>query len=106
MAYVAVGPACLICHNERLMMRLDAYYYGFNSTGNAEVDKLLSAVACAGKAFHGTEDWQEKCEPYEDFLRGANPVDWIQNAANDLAKHIESVSVPKTSTITNDKEVI
>lgn len=29
-----------------------AYYYGFDETGCLEVDRVLSAVARAGKAFH------------------------------------------------------
>lgn len=28
-------------------MRLDAYYYGFDSTGVPEIDRILSAVACS-----------------------------------------------------------
>jgi hypothetical protein len=60
-------------------LRMDAYYYGFGSTGVAEIDLILSAVACAGKAYHHTEAWQDECEwePHE----GKCPVDWIYNAA-------------------------
>ena len=68
-------------------MRLDAYYYGFDPTGNELIDRILSAVACAGKAYHHTEDWHETVDvPYEDFLRGECPQDWIQNAANDAMR--------------------
>ena len=38
-------------------MPMRAYYYSFAWTGTRPVDKILSAVACAGKAFHMTEDW-------------------------------------------------
>jgi hypothetical protein len=68
-------------------LRMDAYYYGFDSTGVLAVDKILSAVACAGKGFHNTEDWNDKCE-WQDHT-GETPVDWIQNAANEAADEIE-----------------
>jgi hypothetical protein len=76
-------------------MRLDAYYYGFTRTGHEGIDRILSAVACAGKAFHHTNQWTDEVwdgtprdkrpAPYEPFLRGWTPVEWIQNAANDAA---------------------
>jgi hypothetical protein len=66
-------------------MRLNAYYYSFHPTGDEMIDRILSAVACAGKAFHHTEDWDTELHPYEDFLRGSTVVEWIQNAANDAA---------------------
>jgi hypothetical protein len=71
-------------------MRMDAYYYGFEPTGVEEIDRILSAVACAGKAYHRTEDWLNECAPYEPFLRGSCPIDWIQNAANDAAAALAS----------------
>jgi len=49
-------------------MRLDAYYYGFDPTGVEAIDRILSAIACAGKAYHLTEDWQEQCEPSSHFF--------------------------------------
>jgi hypothetical protein len=83
-------------------MRLNAYYYSFQSTGTEFVDRVLSAVACAGKAFHHTEDWtdevfdfkgQDNVErvpmPYEPFLRGWTPIEWIQGAADDAAKELD-----------------
>ena len=73
-------------------MRLNAYYYAFEPTGVEAIDRILSAVACAGKAYHLTEDWGEKTPPYEDFLRGECPIDWIQNAANDAAKEYLGVA--------------
>lgn len=77
-------------------MRLNAYYYSFQQTGVEAIDRILSAVACAGKAFHHTEQWTDdvydvdadgnkRPEPYEPFLRGWTPAEWIQNAANDAA---------------------
>jgi hypothetical protein len=64
--------------------RMDAYYYGFEPTGVASIDRILSAVACAGKAYHHTEEWREDAGT-RDHLRGATPVEWIQNAAIDAA---------------------
>jgi len=65
-------------------MRMKAYYYDFIKTGVPEIDRILSAVACAGQAYHHTEGWQDEAPPY-DGHRGDCPVDWIQNAANDAA---------------------
>lgn len=68
-------------------LRMDAYYYGFAPTGVELIDRILSAVACAGKAFHHTEDWTEEgIRPYEDVFTGDTCVDWIQNAANEAAQ--------------------
>ncbi|HJV75454.1 MAG TPA: hypothetical protein VJ654_14605 [Noviherbaspirillum sp.] len=66
-------------------LRMDAYYYGFTPTGIIEIDRILSAVACAGKAYHHTEEWGERTRPYEDCFKGTCPVDWIQIAANEAA---------------------
>lgn len=65
-------------------MRMDAYYYGFDPTGVPEIDKILSAVACAGKAFHHTNAWNDEASPYP-YHQGSTPRDWIQNAANEAA---------------------
>lgn len=43
--------------------RMDAYYYGFDSTGVDDIDRLLSAVACAGKAFHHHPSEFERVNP-------------------------------------------
>lgn len=66
-------------------MRMEAYYYSFEPTGVPEIDRILSAVACAGKAYHHTEDWKDKANPYP-YHDGETPVEWIQNAANAAAK--------------------
>ena len=70
-------------------MRMDAYYYSFEPTGNSAIDTILSAVACAGKAYHHTDCWQDETRPYEDAHTGDCPVDWIQNAANKAAADME-----------------
>ena len=67
-------------------LRMNAYYYSFDKTGNLAIDRILSAVACAGKAYHHTDDWNNGCLPYEECHRGATPVEWIQNAAIDAAE--------------------
>lgn len=66
-------------------MRMNAYYYSFEETKIQEIDKILSAVACAGKAYHHTEDWRNNCDPYDGHT-GKNPIEWIQNAANQAAE--------------------
>lgn len=70
-------------------LRMNAYYYSFSPTGYNEIDRILSAVACAGKAFHNTDCWTDGCDPYEGHV-GDNPIDWIQNAANDCATYFKS----------------
>ena len=80
--------------------RMNAYYYSFDSTGSDPVDKILSAVACAGKSFHHTDDWYEHASPQDDHT-GGTPIDWIQNAAIEAAAEIERLqdqiyeSIPK-----------
>lgn len=64
---------------------MTAYYYSFDHTGCREVDEILSAVACAGKAFHHTEDWNL------DAYGEGPPVKCIQEAAKRAAKHIEQL---------------
>jgi hypothetical protein len=66
-------------------VRMDAYYYGFDPTGVPEIDRILSAVACAGNSYHNTEDWNDKSSPWEGHT-GSTAVEWIQNAAIDAAR--------------------
>ena len=62
--------------------RLDAYYFGFDSTGVPEVDAILSAVAYAGKGYHHTDEWGGGESRFgEDRPYG----DVIQAAANEAA---------------------
>ena len=68
--------------------RMDAYYYGFEPTNKDAINKILGAVACAGRAFHYTECWVDEISPYDDHT-GETPCDWIQNAANEAAKEVE-----------------
>lgn len=73
---------------EKRGLRMNAYYFGFVPTGVELIDRILSAVACAGKAYHHTEDWGSETERYEDVFRGTSPVEWIERAAQDAAAEI------------------
>ena len=66
---------------------MDAYYYGFDATGSETIDKILGAVACAGKSYHHTENWDEEVCVYDDHT-GKTPTEWIQNAAVEAAAEI------------------
>ena len=69
--------------------RMDGYYYGFYPTGCDPVDEILSAVACAGKAYHHTESWNDP--PWGD-PEGKTERDKIQEAADKAAKIFNAVS--------------
>lgn len=70
-------------------MRMNAYFYSFTPTGVEGIDKILSAVAQAGKAFHHTNQWSESCE----WLGEKSYVDLIQDAANELAAILKQKGV-------------
>lgn len=72
-------------------LRMDAYYYGFGLTGIHAVDLILSAVACAGKAFHHTDCWFDESTPYDGHT-GSTPVEWIQNAGNAAAEQFAKIN--------------
>ena len=78
-------------------MRMYAYYYGFNPTGVDLIDRILSAVACAGGAYHNTEYWTDPIDPYEDVFRGGTCVEWIQNAADDAAAELVHARAEETT---------
>ena len=75
---------CGLAYNERM----DADYYGFELTGVEPIDRILSAVASAGKGYHHTEYWSDEFDGERDIppFRGRNYIEWIQNAANDAAQ--------------------
>jgi len=74
-------------NDSRQELRMDAYYYSFERTGNDAIDKILSAVACAGKAYHNTESWlDEDGRATYCGHKGKSPVEWIQNAANEASR--------------------
>ena len=72
-------------------LRMDAYYYFFEPTGVYEIDLILSAVACAGKAYHHTEAWQDETPKYHPDFDGECPQDWIQSTADKAAKMINDL---------------
>lgn len=68
--------------------RMGAYYYWFDRTGEPAIDAILSAVAYAGKAFHGTEDWDLTDVNYGPIRGDMSAVDVIQAAANEAARQL------------------
>lgn len=78
---------------QRLVMpdqlRMNAYYYSFEKTGVVEIDRILSAVAMAGKAYHGTDQWGDGTYTYTEQLTYGGkitPVELIQEMANRAAR--------------------
>ena len=61
------------------------YNFGFDSSGNRAVDKILVAIAKVGRSYHDTEDWYSG-EPA--------PIEYIQDAANDLADYVNKLEKP------------
>ena len=74
--------------------KMEAYYYGFDYTGEPAVDAILSALAWAGKGWHSTEFWNVPGEPvgydYGPFLadREQSPADVIEAAAHEAAAEL------------------
>ena len=67
------------------MKDLNSYYFSFEKTGNEKVDNLLYAICRAGKAFHSTSQWNDEVGEIYKNVKGDTPIEWIQNAANDIA---------------------
>lgn len=74
-------------------LRMDAYYYSFEPTGVLAVDRILSAVASAGKGSHHTAEWNE---PMRD---GKSAVEMIQDAANAAAAEFRNPAPPSPDTV-------
>ena len=74
--------------------KMEAYYYGFDYTGEPAVDAILSALAWAGKGWHSTKFWNVPGEPvgynYGPFLadREQSPADVIEAAAHEAAAEL------------------
>lgn len=66
------------------MKDLNSYYFSFEKTGNEKVDNLLYAICRAGKAFHSTSQWNDEVGEMYENVKGDTPIEWIQNAANDI----------------------
>lgn len=58
----------------------DAYYYGFDKTGDPAIDAILQAVSLAGKGCHHTSDWSEYGYP-ERIQRAANLAASLRRSA-------------------------
>lgn len=65
-------------------LRMDAYYYGFTPTGMRCIDEILSAIACAGKAYHHTDRWNDSDDGEPSY------AELIQEAANRAAEALRS----------------
>ena len=70
-------------------LRMNAYYYSFDETGVLAVDRVLSAVATAGKAYHHTDQWTEPMGRRPNLEQTA--VQLIQVSAQEAADHITSL---------------
>lgn len=70
-------------------LRLSAYYFTFSATGVAEIDRILEAVAMAGKAYHSTEYWAD-----EDH--GESFVSLIQRRAIEAAQALAPLPPQET----------
>lgn len=77
--------------SEKPNLRMSAYYYSFDHTGDFCVDKILSAIACAGKGFHHTESWEDELGYEVETFKGKSYIEWIQNAAIDTAKELQEL---------------
>jgi hypothetical protein len=66
-------------------LRMNAYYYGFTATGVRIVDEILSAVACAGKGYHNTDQWAD------DDGDDPSYAQLIQEAADRAAKVVRDL---------------
>ena len=73
-------------------LKLWAYYYSFDPTGQREIDLILHAIARAGKAFHHTDQWTEDgMTGVYDHCEGDTCQQWVQNAANKAAAHVAAL---------------
>jgi hypothetical protein len=75
-------------------LRMNAYYFGFAETGCRVVDEILSAVACAGKGYHHTEEWSgNECDDLRLSFptKGKSYVLVIQDAASVAANRIAAL---------------
>jgi hypothetical protein len=87
-------------------LRMDAYYYGFTPTGVIAIDRILSAVACAGKALHSTEDWTNEVPSDYGFGEGLTPAGWIQKAADEAAHPSQPQQAGVTMTAENTPRIL
>lgn len=84
--------------------RAEAYYFGFDLTGEPDIDGVLRAVARAGKASHHTSGWRD-----EDVMSGDGvftPEQFIQAAAHESAYQVAALraQVESLTAQLNDRE--
>jgi hypothetical protein len=61
---------------------LQAYYFGFSPTGCEPVDRILAAVASAGKSAHNTADWNDP----DASWHSETAIEAIQRMADEAAE--------------------
>lgn len=66
------------------VLRFDSYYFGLAPTGVVEIDRILAAIALAGRASHHTDGWSE------NYFDGPSPAERICDAAEAAAKAFKS----------------
>jgi hypothetical protein len=72
--------------------RMQGYYIGFDRTGVVEIDRILSAIAHAGKAYHHTEGWNDELDwDYGPIKKGMTCNEVIQTAADDAAAKFRDI---------------
>lgn len=77
--------------DERIEANLWGYYLHFDTTGVPEVDRILSAIGLAAKAFHHTEGWNDDLDwAYGPISKGEACADFIQRVAADAANLIRA----------------
>lgn len=72
-------------------LHMRAYYWTFEPTGEICADRILSAVASAGKAAHNTSEWANENDGRYYGQEGARPWEWIENAAKATAQEVREL---------------
>lgn len=79
-------------------LRMDAYYFGFSATGERVIDEILSAVACAGKAYHHTDNWNDSDDGEPSY------AELIQEAADRAAAVLRARGSPQPPSVSSEIE--
>lgn len=72
-------------------LHMRAYYWTFETTGEMCADRILSAVASAGKAVHSTSEWSDEIDGSYYGQEGSCPWEWIENAARITAQEVREL---------------
>lgn len=92
----ATQPAAGECDAPPL--RLNSYYFAFETTGERAIDIVLSAVAGAGKSYHHTENWGDDSD-------GLSCAGRIQTAAVAAADGIAALRA-QLATVTAERDAL